>query len=88
MTNHFIRRIKSSTPPYFRKISRIFKSIAFITATATGALYALPIEVTSQIPVGLLKFIGITVFSCTIMGLVMAELTTDDEEVQKEQYDK
>ena len=59
-----------------------------IIATATGALYALPIEVTSQIPVGLLKFIGITVFSCTIVGLVMAELPTDDEEVQKEQYEK
>jgi len=88
MTNHFTRRIKSSTPPYFRKISRIFKSIALIIATATGALYALPIEVTSQLPVGLLKFIGITVFSCTLVGLVMAELPTDDEEVQKEQYEK
>jgi hypothetical protein len=59
-----------------------------IIATATGALYALPIEVTSQLPVGLLKFIGITVFSCTLVGLVMAELTTDDKKVQEEQYDK
>lgn len=59
-----------------------------IVATATGALYALPIEVTSQFPVGLLKFIGITVFLCTLVGLVMAELTTDDDKVQKEQYDK
>ena len=88
MTNHFTRRIKSSTPPYFRKISRIFKTIALIVATATGALYALPIEVTSQFPAWILKHIGITVFLCTIVGLVMAELTTDDEKVQEEQYDK
>lgn len=59
-----------------------------IVATATGALYALPMEVTSQFPTELLKYIGITVFSCTIIGMVMAQLTTDDEEVQKEQYDK
>ena len=83
-----IKRFKSSTPPFFKKLSKIFKGLAVIVATATTALYALPTDVTNAFPVGLLKYIGVTVFVCTLVGYLMAELTTDDKEVQKEQYEE
>lgn len=83
---HSVKRYNSSTPPFFKKLSRMFKGLAVIIATATTALYALPSDVTNAFPVGLLKYIGITVFVSTLIGYLMAELTTDNKEVQDEQY--
>lgn len=86
LIKHSVSRFKSSTPPFFKKLSKILKSIAIITATSTTALYALPSDIVSSFPVGMMKYIGITVFFCTMFGYIIAELTTDDKSVSDEQY--
>jgi len=86
--NYVIRRLRSNTPPFFKEVRKVMLSIASAVAIAVGALYALPIDVPSVIPVWMLKFAGITVFLMTLFGALIAELTTDNKEVQDEQYRK
>lgn len=86
ITKQIIKRYKSSTPPFFRKLSKVFKAISAVLATATASLYALPSDIVSAFPVTLLKYIGITVFFCSLIGYFISELTTEDKELSDEQY--
>ena len=84
--NYVIRRLKSNTPPFFKKVRKVMLSIATAIGVALGALYALPINVDSVIPIWVIKYCGMTVFLMTMFGAFIAELTTDNKDVQDEQY--
>ena len=78
--NLVIRRLKSETPLFFKKVKKVLLGIAGSVALAMGALYALPSDVQSLIPIWILKYAGLTVFFMTLMGSFIADLTTTDKD--------
>lgn len=86
--NIVIKRLKSNTPPFFKKVGKVLLSISAAVATATATLYTLPENVYSLVPLWLLKSIGITVFFMGMFGALITKLATDDKELVDKQYKK
>lgn len=84
--NIVIKRLKANTPPFFKKVGKVLLSISGAIAVAVGALFALPQDVYSLVPIWMLKSAGISVFLMTLFGAGVTQLATDDKKLVDQQY--
>lgn len=86
-SNVLLRRLRSTTPPFFSVVSKVLLAIAAAVGTATAVLFTLPTDVYSLVPIWLLKGAGITIFCMTLFGTLISNLATADPVLLSCQYE-